>query len=231
MKRRTVSMLSLAVMCLSATVSLGADVKALEAEFKAACKALLANRVQGTGEDHLGQEGWVVLSSELAYAALGKFWGAEAAAVNPSIDPGIADPVPAIVDFNRQLKERGIRLILLPVPTRPVIYPESVLGKDKLKGFKTTPHLHSPQDEFYTLLRSKGVEVLDPTADFLAARSGAHGGVFIPSESHWTGYGLSLVAQGRPEAGLRHPRLDLDGVVRPHLQGHRREGRPAEAVA
>lgn len=193
MTPRTLFTVALLAAFLTAGLAQAADVKALEAEFKLGCRTLQGNRLQGTGEDHLGREGWVVLTSELAYAALGKFWGADAAAANPSIDPGIADPVPAILDFNRQLKERGIRLILLPVPARPVIYPESVLGKDKLKGFKKTPHLHSPQDELYALLRAKGVEVLDPTPDFLAARDGEHGGVFIPSESHWTGYGVSLV--------------------------------------
>jgi alginate O-acetyltransferase complex protein AlgJ len=185
--------LATAVALAAATASPAGDVKALEALFKERCKAMMAERLKGTGEDVLGQEGWVVLGSELAYAALGRFWGADAAAVNPSLNPGIADPVPAIVDFSRQLKARGIRLIFLPVPTRPAIYPEAVLGKEKLQGFKTIPDLNSPQDEFYKVLRSQGVEVLDPTPDFLAARDGEHGGVFIPSESHWTGYGLSLV--------------------------------------
>ncbi len=191
--RRLPGLLVLAAGLALPAVGSAGDVKALEQEFKARCKAMMAEKLKGTGEDVLGQEGWVVLRSELAYAALGKFWGSEAAGVNPNVDPGIADPVPAIVDFNRQLKTRGIRMIFLPVPTRPVIYPESILGREKLKGFKGIPHLHSPQEEFYKVLRAQGVEVLDPTADFLAARDGEHGGVFVPSESHWTGYGLSLV--------------------------------------
>lgn len=169
------------------------DLKALEQEFRQRCKAMMNERVKGTAEDVLGQEGWVVLASELAYASVGRFWGPDGVAANPSVNPGIADPVPAILDFAQQLKARGIRLIFLPVPTRPVIFPEAVLGKEKLQGFKRPPHLHSGQDEFYALLRTKGIEVLDPTPDFLAAREGEHGAVFIPSESHWTGYGVSLV--------------------------------------
>jgi hypothetical protein len=179
--------------CLAAVPAVHAgDVKALEQQFRDRCKAMLAEKVKGTAEDVLGQEGWVVLATELSYASFGRFWGPDGAAANPNVSPGIADPVPAIVDFNRQLKAHGIRLIFMPVPTRPVIYPEAVLGKGAFAGFKKIPDLNSAQDEFYKLLRSQGVEVLDPTADFLAARDGAQGGVFIPSESHWTGYGVSL---------------------------------------
>ena len=106
-----------------------AEPEPLEKEFKRRCGEMIGERVKGTMEAVLGHEGWVLLTSELAYAAIGRFWGPAAAAANPGVDPRVADPVPAILDFHRQLKERGVRLLFLPVPTRPVIYPEAVLGK------------------------------------------------------------------------------------------------------
>lgn len=164
----------------------------LEQEYKQRCKAMLTEKVKGTNDCVLGQEGWIVLTSELAYARLGRFWDTDPATMSPKADPSIVDPVTAIADFDRQLKARGIWLIFMPVPTRPVIYPEAILGREKLKDFKGTLHLHSPQDEFYKVLRSKGVEVLDLTPHFLAAKSGEYGGVFTPSDSHWTPRGISV---------------------------------------
>ena len=47
-------------------------------------------------------------------AASGKEWQS----------PPRPDPRPAILDFQRQLAERGIRLVLMPTPVKPMIHPE-----------------------------------------------------------------------------------------------------------
>lgn len=167
----------------------------LEREFKARCQELRATMLKGTSEDVLGQDGWVVVVSELRYAAGGPFWGMDGPAANPKTGLMGCDPVPAILDFQRQLARRGIQLIFMPVPTRIVVHPEAVLGRAALAGLPRVPHLHSPETEFYRLLRGKGVEVVDLTPIFLQHRDDPHGPLFVPSETHWTPYGVAVGVQ------------------------------------
>lgn len=176
----------------ASTAWAGEDLKALEAEYKATCQKMIAAKLKGTTEDVIGKDGWVVLTTELNYAASGPFWGEAGRKANPKAAPDAADPLPAILDFHTQLAARGITLIFMPVPTRIVVYPEAILGKERLASFKTTPHLNSPEHEFLQLLRKQGVKVLELTPLFLAGRNDPHAPLFIPSESHWTPGGISL---------------------------------------
>ncbi|HPC84572.1 MAG TPA: hypothetical protein P5234_14755 [Thermoanaerobaculaceae bacterium] len=188
MKRVIVAMLA----ALTPGVAAAGDLRALEAEFKATCQKMVAAKLKGTGEDVIGKEGWVVLTTELNYAASGPFWGESGRKANPKAAPEAADPLPAILDFDRQLKARGITLIFMPVPTRIVVYPEAILGKEALASFKQPPHLHTPEREFMQLLRRNGVKVVELTPLFLEARQHHRGPLFIPSESHWTAAGIAL---------------------------------------
>jgi hypothetical protein len=148
--------------------------------------------LKGTSEDIIGEDGWVVVVSELRYAAGGPFWGLDGPAANPHTGLMGCDPVPAIVDFSRQLARHGVRLIFVPVPTRVVVYPESVLGKDRLAGLPRVPRLNPAEAEFYGVLRRLGVEVVDLTPTFLEHRVDPHGPLFVPSETHWTPGAIAL---------------------------------------
>jgi hypothetical protein len=168
------------------------SIKDLEAEFKAECDQLNHQRIKGTGETIVGKDSWLVLGTEMNYITFGPFWGPDALRSNPK-KPGAADPLAAILDFHAQLAKHGVELLLMPVPTRELVYPEAVLGADKLpKG--VPPRLDPTEVEFYHLLRSKGINVLDLMPIFLAERYSEHGRIFVPSESHWTGYGIVVAA-------------------------------------
>jgi alginate O-acetyltransferase complex protein AlgJ len=194
---------------LVATVALTAaaadmPVSELELKFRAACTAMNQSHLEGTTEIIIGRGPWFVLGTELDYVTFGRFWGPDAARGNPDKPPAAADPLAAIVDFSRQLKERGIDLILMPAPTRVVIFPEAVMGEGALPP-GTPPRLHSTEPEFYKVLRSKGVTVVDLTPAFLVERRGEHGTVFVPGDSHWTGYGLSIAGREAAKALKKRP--------------------------
>ena len=72
------------------------------------------------------QDGWLFLPAELRHIGAGRFWGEDAAKVCRATDPAAADPLPAILDFKRQLAEAGIELIFVPVPPKAIIYPEGL---------------------------------------------------------------------------------------------------------
>ncbi len=113
-----------------------------------------------------GEDGWIFLPSELRHLGAGKFWGDEAAKVSQASKAKYADPLPAILDFKAQLDKAGIELILLPIPPKAVIYP------DKLDSTldKTEKRADVHHQEFYSLLREKGINVLDLTDVLIKAR-------------------------------------------------------------
>lgn len=191
MKRSVCAVLALG---LSVVWAASADLKELQQEFMARCKSLIAERIPTTAECILGKEGWVVLWTEMAYLSTPVFWGPEALKVNPACTEENADPVPAMVDFQKKLAARDIDLIVIPVPARPLIYPESVLGKEKLAGYAKTPYLYPPQREFFALMAKQGVQIIDLTPTFLARRDDPHAPLYIPSDTHWTGLAVSIAA-------------------------------------
>ena len=193
---RTSRWVALAAVALVAATSTwcGEAPTALEAEYKAICRRMTAEKLRGTGELVLGREGWVVLTSELWYAAGGAFWGEASRAANPRAPADAVDPLPAVIDFSAQLAARGITLIFMPVPTRIVVYPEAILGMERIAASGTVPDLHTPEREFLALLRSRGVKVVDLTPILLAKRADLHAPLFVPSDSHWTGAAIAIAS-------------------------------------
>jgi hypothetical protein len=141
-------------------------------------------------------DGWLFFAAELRFLSLGRFWGDEAPKVSRAHKPDLADPIPAIVDFQKQLKARGIDLLVVPVPPKAAIYPEKIVpgfngGKDD-----AAPVVH----RFYEELRAAGIEVLDLMPAFIQNRDDKRGGVFCKTDSHWSGFGCTLAAQGIAES-------------------------------
>lgn len=141
-----------------------------------------------------GADDWLFLGNELRHMGVGQFWGDHAAKASKA-PPRDADPLPAIMDFKSQLDALGIELILVPVPPKAVIYPEkiSVAVKAPADG-KAPARLDAAHQEFYKLLREKGVNVLDLTDDFLARRVTDDGPIYCRQDSHWSGLACNLAA-------------------------------------
>ncbi len=168
----------------------------LRDEFRMASIALVDQRVPGAKNCIRARDGWILHESELEYVNAGSFIGENATAANPNAPPEYADPIPAIVDFHRQLEARGIELYLLPVPVRPIIFPESVLGTEAFADREVVPNLQLSLQEAVSVLQERGVRVIDLTERFLKHREDPQRGpVFLPSETHWTPYGISLAAK------------------------------------
>jgi alginate O-acetyltransferase complex protein AlgJ len=143
-----------------------------------------------------GREGWLFVKSELSYVAAGSYVGEAALSANPSAPPQYADPLPAIVDFNAQLERRGIELYFVPIPVRPVIFPEGVLGAERLSGFDAVPNFDRHFRKLLSALRDRDVRVIDLGSRFRQQREhDGHGSVFVPSSTHWTPYGASLASR------------------------------------
>src|SRR5262249_17420807 len=95
--------------------------------------------------------------------------------------PPQPDPVEALARFSDQLAARGIRLVVLPTPVKPVAAPERLAGEGA-RGPLQNPAF----DAFVAALGARGVDVFDPTPLLLARDS------FLATDTHW-----------RPEAAER----------------------------
>jgi len=186
-----------ALACADRDAKLGQDNDAeLREEFRAACLSLSDQRVPGSKTTVKGRDGWFIHIGEVQYLNAPSFIGENAVHANPMAPPKYADPVPVIVDFHRQLQERGVELYFMPVPVRPIIYPESVLGPEPFAERETIPNLHQSLQELLSALRTSGVRVFDLTPTFLSHREHPQrGAVYVPSDTHWTPYGISLAAK------------------------------------
>ena len=138
-----------------------------------------------------GVDGWLFLSADIRFLSLGQFWGNEASKVSRARKSDVADPIWAIVDFRQQLKQRGIDLVLLPVPSKVAIYPEKLLPDVDLRGQSPAPFLA----RFYEELRAAGVDVLDLTPLMIANKNDSRYPVFCKTDSHWSGTGCKLAAR------------------------------------
>jgi len=88
------------------------------------------------------------------------------------------DPLPAIRQFNRELSELGIRLILLPLPVKPSIRAKGLYPRYPDGTLPQNPSY----DAFIALLRNEGIDVFDcrPILSGLNERS------FLKQDTHWT---------------------------------------------
>lgn len=142
-----------------------------------------------------GNDGWLFFGGELRLLSLGKFWGDDARKVSRAHKPELADPLPAILDFQQQLKVRGIELLVVPVPPKAAIYPEKIVAGSDVRANDPAATLH----RFYEELRAAGVDVLDLSALFIQNREHQRGPVFCKTDSHWSGIGCVLAAQAITE--------------------------------
>ena len=193
--RRFVLFASIAA-CLAAEAS--GQIPLSEAQQK--LRSELASKAQSSEKKNAAAsaeaDGWLFFTAEFRFLSLGRFWGDDAAKVSRSHKPDLADPLPAIVDFQKQLKARGIDLLVVPVPPKAAIYPEKILPEFKGESDDAAAALHS----FYAELRAAGIDVLDLSPVFIKNRDDKRGGVFCKTDSHWSGLGCTLAAQAIAES-------------------------------
>jgi hypothetical protein len=117
-----------------------------------------------------------------------------------------ADPVPALVDFATQLADRGIALLVVPIPEKAALHPEG-LARD----LSADSPLENPSfDAFMDRLIELDILAYSPADDLANARrtaSGLQWPLFLKTDTHWTPQGMESVAAGLAEFIARNVRL------------------------
>ena len=150
-----------------------------------------------------GVDGWLFLGSELRHLSVGRFWGADATNVSRARRLDEADPIPAILDFKRQLDVLGIELLLVPVPPKATIFPEKISNAFTVPI--PVPRLDPDHQNFYDQLRLDGVDILDLTDLFLRERFHPEGPLYCRTDTHWSGTGCITAAIAIAEAIRTRP--------------------------
>jgi alginate O-acetyltransferase complex protein AlgJ len=189
-QRALASIAALAVAAQVATADAASD-------FAAAC-TLRADEARAAGRAVVrGEEGWLFLTSELRHLGVGPFWGEAAKTASLATRDDARDPLPVILDTARQLRERNIALLVVPVPPRAVVYADRLWPEAPKDAEGRPQRLDRTLAEFHGLLRAGGVDTLDLTDALLAARAtdGAEGPAYCRQDSHWSPRGASVAAR------------------------------------
>lgn len=143
----------------------------------------------GTNRVVAGEGGWVYLAGELRFLTRGEFWGEAALDTGAARNPTHRDPLGPIDDFNRQLADLGVPLLVVPLPPKALIYPMP-LGCAHDGARSALGLLRS----FYAELRERGVQVLDLTETFLAPEVLAEGKLYSQAEPRLSAVGAKVAA-------------------------------------
>lgn len=120
------------------------------------------------------------------------------------------DPVKAILQFQKQLAQRGIALIVVPTPTKPMIHPEKLF-----RGYahRRSPLRNASASDLFRRLRKRDVLVFDPAESLAEVRARAGAPVYLETDTHWTPAAMTRAA--RELAAFIGEHVDLPAVPAP----------------
>jgi SGNH hydrolase-like domain, acetyltransferase AlgX len=131
-------------------------------------------------------------------------------------DPPQPDPRPALLQFKRDLETRGIALIVVPTPVKPVIHPEMLAPK---LASAAGPVQNLSYDAFVAELTREGVLVFDPSDTLAAERRVAP--QYLPTDTHWRPEAMEAVAEAL--TAFVRARVPLPPVAEPGYRLERSE--------
>lgn len=102
------------------------------------------------------------------------------------------NPIPAILQFDRELKQLGIQLILLPIPAKPTIQ-ETLLYEDYPEHFGLPEN--PSYNPFLEILRTEGIQVFDCRE--ILKKLGRES--YLKQDTHWKPLGVDHVAKALAE--------------------------------
>ena len=129
--------------------------------------------------------GWFFLRKELEHLQNGDLAKADLSKANKEG----TDPLPVIAKYQAALKDLGVDLLLVPVPSKAAIYPEKLSDKIDPQSVPSMAGL-------YAKLKDLGVTVLDLETAFKTERA-QHPDkqLYCATDSHWSPYACQLAAQ------------------------------------
>lgn len=171
-----------------------------------------ATRFLGIGNRRvfLGRNGWLYYRPDLdAAAGKGVRHREPASVAREKIGVAWQTPIPVIADFAAQLRTRGIDLVFVPVPTKPMISREGL-------GLGAPSEAPEAWREALDELRKSKVEVLDLFPPLSEIER--DGGAYLKQDTHWNPRAMEAAARavadrigGSPVIGKRLNKVTREG--------------------
>lgn len=173
--------------------------------------ALLYGLGAGNEKVYPGRDGWIFYRPEIDLLAGPGFLDPRVMrrrALNASEWTALPqpDPLPAILDFHRQLAARGVELVLMPVPAKPAIHPERFVRR-AVSGSRPLQNVSEPV--LFERLRQAGIRMFDAAPILLASSPS-----YLATDTHWRPEAMERVA----EALARELAPRLEGTSRLSLR-------------
>jgi alginate O-acetyltransferase complex protein AlgJ len=161
-----------------------AEQSAIFAAVRPPAQSMLSGML-GVGNERVyqGRDGWLFYRPDVDYVVGAGFLDAagmrrRVESDRDSLDQLQPDPRQALVEFKRQLEQRGIALVVVPTPVKPAMHPEKLASRRTW----TIPVQNPSYGAFLADLRRNNVKVFD-VADALARDSGSTG--YLATDTHW----------------------------------------------
>ncbi|MGE0453976.1 MAG: hypothetical protein AB7O37_11365 [Vicinamibacteria bacterium] len=161
-------------------------------------QAFLTRRL-GAGNEQVvvGRKGWLYFRPAIDSLTGPGFLKPEALARQaaaartgkPSRKP---DPIPALARFAAQLAERGIGLVVVPVPVKASLHPEGLAPA----LVDAVPIENPSHRRFLERLEELGIPAFDPAEGLARARREQPWPHFLRTDTHWTPQAMEAAAQG-----------------------------------
>jgi len=146
----------------------------------------------GNEKAYCGKPGWLFYRPDVEYLTSDGFMDPHILKMRSHQSSDVQpNPVKAILDFDRQLKERGIKLVVVPMPTKPMIHPEMLSGE----GADAVPLQNPSFNEFASQLDKAGVLMYDPTKLLLDRKASTGQKQYLETDTHWTPDAMGAVSQ------------------------------------
>ena len=135
----------------------------------------------------LGRDGWLFYAPDVRYL-VEPFPTATSDAKND-------DPLSAIIAFRDQLARKGIRLLVVPMPVKPSVYPDKLTRRVLAGGQSFSSHTL----ELISKLRAAGVEVANLFETFRELREknslSESEPYYLVRDTHWSGKAVIIAAE------------------------------------
>ena len=151
----------------------------------------------GNEEAIVGQDGWLFYRPDVEYVTGPGFLNPafqrdRKRALNNGKHAVQPDPVRAILRFHDQLAQRGIDLVVMPVPVKPVIEPDRLSGRFQPGGAA----IENPSyNDFVRRLRQHGLKVCDVSDDLAGERRSTGIPQYLVTDTHWTPGAMEFAAR------------------------------------
>ncbi|HET7539937.1 MAG TPA: hypothetical protein VFK05_08695 [Polyangiaceae bacterium] len=143
----------------------------------------------------VGHDGWLYFTPGVLHVGGPGFLerSAQLSREKDALDAGQeavhADPIPAILAFQRALSQRGARLVLLPMPDKAALEPAPLHGRP---GRTSAPAQNVDYDRFLEQLRKAGVAVFDARKSALQRSEQP---LYLVQDTHFTPQFMEQIAK------------------------------------